>query len=109
MKNMITAYILMILLSILIIISGSYIAIHLQTVNAREYNSAAIDRIQASNFSPNIITEITTNSITDGYPTTLTDVTLYQDKRDVLVSTTYTITFPFLGISQKGVVEGYAR
>jgi len=109
MKTAITGYVVMILLALTTILTGSYIAMHLETVAAREYNTAVIDRIQASNFSPNIIDEIKSKSVTDGYPTTITDVTLYEDKKDVLVSTKYTVRFPFLGVEKNGVVEGYAR
>lgn len=109
MKITITTYMFMILIALTNILSGSYIAMQLQIVAARNYNSAVVDRIQASNFSPNIITEISTKSTTDGFPTKITDVTLYQDKRDVLVKTSYKVSYPFFGIVKDGVIESYAR
>ncbi len=109
MKTTVTGYIVVIMIAIVTILSGSYITMQLQIVAARNYNAALIDRIEASNFSPNVITEITSAAQKDGYPTTVTDVTLYEDKKDVLVSTEYTISFPFFGIEKVGTIEGYAR
>lgn len=109
MKEAITACITIILIVISVILGSSYINVHLTISAAKNYNTAAIDRIQASNFSPNIISEITTASREDGFPTTITDVTLYEDKRDVLVTTKYNVSFPFFGIVREGSVEGYAR
>ena len=109
MKTTITGYIVMILIALTTILSGGYIAMQLQIVAARNYNNAIIDRIQASNFSPNIIAEIVSTAAEDGYPTTVTDFTLYEDKRDVLVSTSYTIRFTLFGIEKEGIIEGYAR
>ena len=109
MKITISGYIMMIMIAIITVLSGSYIAIQLQIVAARNYNYAVIDRIQASNFSPNIVNEILDESVIDGYPTTVTDVTLYEDKKDVLVTTIYSIKFPLFGITKEGTIEGYAR
>lgn len=109
MKLTITSFIVMILIAVTTILSGTYIAMHLETVAARNYNAAVIDRIQSSNFSPNIISEIETKSNEDGYPTNIIDVTLYEDKKDVLVTTEYKVSFPFFGIVKEGTIEGYAR
>ena len=109
MKLTISTYLMMLMIALISVMSGTYIAMQLEIVAARNYNYAMIDRIQASNFSPNVISEIVTTSTKDGYPTTVTDVTLYEDKKDMLVSTTYSIHFPFFGIEKTGIVEGYAR
>lgn len=109
MKLSISTFVTIFILSISVILSGSFIAMQLQITNTREYNAAVIDRIQASNFSPEIIGEVTTKSIEDGYPTTVKEVTLYEDKPEVLVTTKYEVGFPFFGIVKEGVVEGYAR
>ena len=109
MKTAVTGWIVMILISVMSILSSGYIVMQMEIMAARNYHSAVIDRIQASNFSPNVIQDVLDDSVTDGYPTTVTDVTLYEDKRDVLVSTEYKIQFPFFGIVETGTIEGYAR
>lgn len=109
MKQTINAFVLIILMTLMSIFSGSYIAMHLQTVTARQYNTAVIERVQASNFSPNIIAEIEAKSIEDGYPTTISDFSLYEDMKNVSVVTEYVVQFPIFGIVKEGVIEGYAK
>lgn len=109
MKISINSFVAIILITIGVILNGSMIAMHLEITNARRYHTSIINRIESSNFSNAVINEVKTQAANDGYPTTITNLTVYEDKTDLLVSTKYTVSVPILGVVKEGTVEGYAR
>ena len=58
MKNTVSSFLIMILIALVTIISSTFIYAHQQAVNARNFNTNAIDRIQASDFNETVINDV---------------------------------------------------
>ena len=115
MKNTISAFLMMIMISITTILSSSMITAHESAIAARNFNTNAIERIQASYFNKDVIKEIQKIGEKKGYTVTVEDTTMYADKPQALVRTEYKVglAIPMIGkpvvVGHMASVEGYAR
>ena len=115
MKNTVSSFLIMILIALVTILSSTFIYAHQQAVNARNFNTNSIDRIQASDFNESVINDVVQKGTEQGYDVTIENETVYETKPEYLVKTKYKvgITSPTFGnsivIGYPAEVEGYAR
>lgn len=115
MKNAISSFLIMILIALITVLSSTFIYAHLQAVNARTFNTNAIDRIQSSDFNSTVISDVIDKGGAQGYTVTIENTSVYDSKPEYLVKTQYTVgvTIPTFGdsivIGYPATVEGYAR
>lgn len=119
MKNTITTYLVVFLVSITTIFSACIIITHLQISAARNFNTNAIDRIQSSNFNSGVINEVILEGKELGYTVSVSDESVYENIPEIRVTTEYTVGFQMplatdndgnpVYIGYKTAIDGYAR
>lgn len=77
--------------------------------NAGRFHALVIDRIESSYYSDKIIQECYQKAESYGYKLQIEDQTVYDDRKDVKVSLTYSIQIPIFNVSSKETLIGYAR
>ena len=87
----------------------SIILSQMQINAARDFHSAVIDRIQSSYYSQTVIDSCVEKANDNGYVLDIRDVTVYQDRKDVLVNLQYDIVVPLVNIHFTEEILGYAR
>lgn len=119
MKNTITTFLVVFLVSVTTIFSACIIITHLQISAARNFNTNAIDRIQSSNFNSGVINEIVLEGKNLGYKVSISDESIYENVPEIRVTTEYTVGFQMplaqdkdgkpVYIGYKTAIDGYAR
>ena len=119
MKNTITTYLIVFLVSITTVFSACIIIAHLQISAARNFNTNAIDRIQSSNFNSGVIDEIILEGKELGYTVSISDESVYENIPEYRVTTEYTVGFQMplaqdsdgnpIYIGYTTSIDGYAR
>lgn len=77
--------------------------------NASDFRNQVIDRIETSYYSDEVIQECYDKANEYGYDLSIQDVSIYDDRKDILVSVTYTINIPLFNLNTSSTVVGYAR
>ena len=109
MKSIIPTTIAIIGIAILALTASCLITFQMQVSGARNFHANCIARIQASYYNPDVIDECKDKAEERGYELTVTDVSIYEDRKDVLVKLDYTASMLFLGIEQDASIEGFAK
>lgn len=119
MKNTITTYLIVLLVSVTTIFSACIIISHLQISAARTFNTNAIDRIQSSNFNSGVINDVVLEGKSMGYKVSVEDASIYESVPEFKVTTEYTVGFQMplaqdadgnpIYIGYKTSIDGYAR
>lgn len=87
----------------MILVSG------MKITNAGQFHAQVIDRIETSYYSHSVIQECIEKADEYGYELTVEDKTIYEDRKDVKVSLTYSISIPLFNLSSSETLVGYAR
>lgn len=111
MRTIFENFILIIFMTILSLLLSSYILIQLQITYASEFTSNAVQRIQASYHSAEIIADVQEKAAEAGYELVYEDVTAdaYPDQKTALVTVKYEVEMPLVGIVHKGEKTRYAQ
>lgn len=112
MKTIIPTTVIIIAILIMCCISTSLIAFDLQVAAARNFHTEAIDRMQASYYSDEVIAMLEENAAERGY--TLDEVIDMGDiasggRMTAKVTLDYDAVVPFFGIERHGQIVGIAR
>ena len=109
MKNAFTHLVSFFGFCLMIFVLISIILSQMQINAARDFHSAVIDRIQSSYYSQTVIDSCVEKANDNGYVLDIRDVTVYQDRKDVLVNLQYDIVIPLINIHFTEEIPGYAR
>ena len=89
------------------------ITANLEITDARDFHANAIERIQASNFNPDVIQKVKNEAVTTVHPEwrlEVENVSVYADRKDMKVTLHYQISpLPMIQDEQERTIVGYAR
>ena len=106
MKNIVSGFITMILLTVCVLVSFSFISANLQISTAQQVHQTVVAELESSDYTQAIVDKVLNNS---NYPTRITMLDIYADRRMVRIETDYEVSVPFLGILKKGTLTSYGR
>lgn len=109
MGEMLSGYKDIILTYIVFIIFSCLINVGLIIGNANEFHNIAIERIQSSYFSESVINECKEDATKNGFILSVEDMTIYEERKDMKVSLTYSIKIPIVDVETTKTKVGYAR
>lgn len=109
MKSIIPTVIAIISISLMTLIASCLIAFQLQITGARNFENNCVDRIQASNYEPEVIADCEKKATERGYTLTVQSDSLYANRTSVLVKLDYTATMPLFGIEKTSSIESFAK
>ncbi|WP_129737143.1 hypothetical protein [Massilimicrobiota timonensis] len=111
MKQIFEDMIVIVLIIIGVLVNTCMIKANLEITEARNYHAQAIEEIQASGFSTNVITDKQAEAQEHGWELIVSDnLSPYEDRQDRKVTLVYTITpLPIVGTEQERNIVGYAR
>lgn len=109
MKSIIPTYIIIIGFALITLVSSCLISFQLQVTTARNFHTNCVNRIQSSYYNTAVTNECIQKAADNGYTLTVEDVSIYPDRKDVLVTLDYKAVMPFLGVEKEGSIESFAK
>ena len=109
MKNIFGISIAIIGIVLIGLLAGVFVNVNLEIEAARQFHSAAIERIQASYYSGYVINECKANAKQAGYELMVNNTAVYEDIKEYYVALNYNIKIPLLDTAIDGIIEGYAK
>ena len=96
---------------IVMIVSSSlfFICSSLSNAQARNFHSATVAKIEASEGSEQVIEESITEASVKGYRLRVTPVSIYENKKYFYVELLYEYSMPFVARKRESRIEGFAR
>lgn len=111
MKSMFDNFVSTIIFIIIVFGIVSFSTVEMQIMAARQIHSSAINQIQSSYYMVDV--DAINDKIHESYPSTWyiesQVINSVNNRQDRLVTMHYEVSLPLFGISQPGVIEGYAR
>ena len=86
-----------------------FICSSLSNAQARNFHSATVAKIEASEGSEQVINESISEALAKGYTLRVTPVSLYENKNYFYVELLYEYSMPFAGAKRESKIEGFAR
>ncbi|MEE1038655.1 MAG: hypothetical protein U0K95_05750 [Eubacterium sp.] len=109
MKSIIPTVIAIVGITVLALISSCIITFQMQVTGAKNFHSNCISRIQASYGNDRVIEECKQDAEENGYTLTIKDLSIYEERKNMLVRLDYTATMLLFNIEKEGSYEGYAK
>lgn len=111
MKSLFDNFVSTIVFVVIIFTIVAFSTIEMQIMSARHIHSSAINQIQSSYYMVDI--DAINDKIHETYPNSWyiesTIVNSVNNRQDRLVTMHYEVKIPVFGVTQSGVIEGYAR
>ena len=111
MKSMFDNFVSTIIFTVIVFAIACFSTVEMQIMSARQIHSSAINQIQSSYYMVDI--NAINDKIHENYPDTWyiesTVINSVNSRQDRLVTMHYTVDLPLFGVSQSGIIEGYAR
>ena len=106
MKNIVSSFITMILLTVCVLVSYSFISVNLQISEAQQAHLTAVAELESSNYTQAVIEKVIGHSY---YPTRVQVLDIYAERRMIKIETDYKVSVPFLGVIKTGKLTSYGR
>lgn len=109
MKAAVEIYVNTIVIVMIVSTCLFFICSSLSNAQARNFHSATVAKIEASEGSEQIISESISEASAKGYTLRVTPVSLYENKKYFYVELLYEYSMPFAGTKRESKIEGFAR
>ena len=110
MKGAIETMIATVIVAFMVVVSTSYIMVSLNVMKAQKFHSQVIAGIEASDFSPTVISNLKEDAVANGYDGLEIEVSNSVDGNAYAkVKLDYNYSIPVLGIDMEYDLVGYAR
>lgn len=109
MKSIVPTVITIIGITIITLTASCLITFQLQITAARNFHANCISRIQSSYYNTNVINECKSEASDRGYTLTVQDVSIYKDRKDVLVKLDYKASMLLFDLEKETSIEGFAK
>lgn len=109
MKSIIPTILAILGVTLTALVAATVITFQLQITAARNFHAGVIDQIQASYYNERTIEQCISESDARGYRLSISDATVYQDRKNVLVTMEYTTQMLLFNIKKTSVIEGFAK
>lgn len=109
MKSIIPTILAILGITLTALVAATVITFQLQITSARNFHAGVIDQIQSAYYNEQTINNCIAKAQDHGYKLFVSDATVYQDRKNVLVSMEYTTQMPLFNIQKTSVIEGYAK
>lgn len=107
-QNIVSNFVLFILLMILMWVGVTYVSQNIQYSSAKKFHGNVVERIENSYFNAQVMKDCERKAKQNGY---LLLIEIYGGKfsRDAKVKLEFCYTFPVIQTTKKYIFEGYAR